>query len=82
MRISCVDTHKHVIYLTGATKGNVGVFNMFGPVVGHRYIIENTRDAFDKAHRDGQNGLWFLDRSTSPWTLNYLAGKTRSPEHR
>ena len=79
MRVSCVDTDKHIIYLTGRTKGNPGVFNMFGPVLGHRYIVENTKDAFDAARAAGQSDLWFLDRSTSPWTLNYLAGKGENP---
>jgi hypothetical protein len=79
MRISCVDTTNHLIYFTGPTKGNGHVYNFFGPVVGHRYIVENTRDAFNAARSAGQTGLWFLDRSTSPWTLNYLANKGENP---
>ena len=73
MRVSCVDTKSHIIYFTGATKGNAGLINHFGPTLGHRYLVENTRDAFDGARAAGQTGLWFLDRSTSGWTLNYLA---------
>ena len=76
MRISCVDTQKHLIYLTGPTKGNPGVFNMFGPVAGHRYIIENTKDAFDQAQAAGQTGLWFLDRSTTPWNNRTRLART------
>ncbi len=72
-------TKKHLIYLTGPTKGNSSVFNFVGPVAGHRYIIENVKDAFDAAQTAGQTGLWFLDRSASPWTLNYLAGKGENP---
>ncbi len=79
MRVSCIDTRNHLIYLTGPTKGNAGVFNFFGPVVGHRYMVENVKDAFDAAQTAGQTGLWFLDRSASPWTLNYLAGKGENP---
>jgi hypothetical protein len=79
MRIGRIDTAQHMIYLTGATKGNPGVYNMFGPVAGHRYIIENAKEAFDKARSARQTGLWFLDRSTSPWTLNYLAAKNENP---
>jgi hypothetical protein len=52
---------------------------MFGPAARHRYIIENTKDAFDAAQTAGQTGLWFLDRSTSPWTLDYLASKGENP---
>jgi hypothetical protein len=68
-----------VIYLSAATKGNAGVYNMFGPVTGHRYVVENARDAFDAARAAGQTGLWFLDRSASPWTLNYLASTSENP---
>ncbi len=79
MRISCVDTRSHVIYLTGATKGNGDVFPFFGPGRNHRYIIENVKDAFNTAKAAGQGGLWFLDRSTSPPTLNYLANNNENP---
>jgi hypothetical protein len=79
MRVSCVDTTNHLIYLSGATKGNPGLINFFGPTVGHRYVIDNAKDAFDAANAAGQTGLWFLDRSTSPWTLNYLANKGENP---
>jgi hypothetical protein len=68
-----------MIYTTGPAKGNPGVFNMFGPVRGHRYIVENTKEAFDQAQTAGQTGLWFLDRSTPQWTLNYLAAKGENP---
>jgi hypothetical protein len=79
MRIGCVDTTHHLIYLTAPTKGNTSVYNMFGPVPGHRYIVENTKDAFEAARAAGQTGLWFLDRSASPWTLNYLANAGEDP---
>ena len=80
MRISCVDTTNHVIYLTGATQGESGSYAFFGPTAGHRYFVENTRDAFNSAQAAGQTGLWFLDRSTTPWTLNYLANETENPQ--
>lgn len=79
MRISCVDTKSHTIYLTGATKGNGNVFPFFGPGRNHRYIVENVKDAFYTAKAAGQGGLWFLDRSTSPQTLNYLANSGENP---
>ena len=80
MRISCVDTSKHVVYLTGATQSSTASqYGFFGPTVGHRYVVDNTRDAFDAAQAAGQTGVWFLDRSTSPWTLNYLANATENP---
>ena len=64
MRVSCIDTEKHVIYFTGATKGIGHSYPYHGPVKGHRYIVENAKDAFDAAQSAGQTGLWFLDRST------------------
>jgi hypothetical protein len=80
MRISCVNTSTHVIYLTGATQSSsTSQYDFFGPAAGHRYVVENTRDAFNAAQAGGQTGIWFLDRSTSPWTLNYLANPTENP---
>jgi hypothetical protein len=81
MRVSCVDTSKHIIYFTdktfSTTAGNT--FNNLGPIRNHRYVLENTKDAFLAAQSAGQTGLWFLDRSTSPWTLNYLAKSGENP---
>ena len=79
MRISCVDTARQVIYLTGATHGQSGSYPFFGPTAGHRYIVENSRDAFNAEAAAGQTGIWFLDRSTNPWTLNYLANYQENP---
>lgn len=79
LRIGCVDTTNHVVYFTGPAKGNPGVYNFFGPTAGHRYVVENTRDAFNNARTAGQTGTWFLDRSVSPWVLNYLANSGESP---
>ena len=79
MRISCVDTTRHIIYFAGSTKGNASNYNFFGPTLGHRYVIENTVDAFNAAQSSGETGIWFLDRSTLPWTLNYLANSGENP---
>ena len=79
MRINCVDTTNRIIYLTGPTQGSVGNYNCFGPTVGHRYIIENAKDAFHKEQQDGQTGIWFLDRSTKSWTLSYVANDGENP---
>jgi hypothetical protein len=81
MRIGCIDPSTHVIYLTGATFAPTATssYDYRGPGKGHRYIVENTRDAFNEAHTAGQTGLWFLDRSTSPWVLNYLANAGENP---
>ena len=79
LRVSCVDTATHMIYLSAKARGDSDDYDSFGPVAGHRYIVENTKDAFDAARSAGQTGWWFLDRSTSPWTLNYLAGRGENP---
>jgi hypothetical protein len=79
MRVSCVDTSTHIIYLTGATQGSSSSYAYFGPEAGHRYMIENARDAFNSEQSTGQTGIWFLDRSTNPWTLNYLANPGENP---
>ena len=77
MRISCIDAQAHIVYLTSTTQA--GNYPYFGPVVGHRYVIDNTLDAFNAANAGGQTGIWFLDRSTSPWILNYLAKTGENP---
>jgi hypothetical protein len=79
MRVSCIDTTSHIIYMTGATQGIGTSYAFFGPTAGHRYMVDNTRDAFNASQTAGQTGIWFLDRSTSPWTLNYLANPTENP---
>jgi hypothetical protein len=79
MRVSCVDTSKHTIYFSANTRGDSVNYDSFGPVAGHRYLVENSKDAFDAAAAAGQTGIWFLDRSTTPWTLNYLANRGENP---
>jgi hypothetical protein len=79
MRVSCVDTTRHVIYFSGPAKADSVNYDAFGPVAGHRYIVENAKDAFDTATAAGQTGLWFVDRSTTPWTLSYVANKGEDP---
>ncbi len=79
MRINCVDTTNHIIYLTGPTQGNSGDYNCLGPAAGHRFIIENAKDAFQHEQQAGQTGVWFLDRSGVPWTLSYIANDGENP---
>ena len=74
-RISCVDTTKHIIYLTGPTVINAGIADAVGFIPQHRYVIENIEDQLT------QPGQWFLDRSTTPWTLTYLAGTGENPNN-
>jgi len=90
MRVNCVDTTDNVIFLNGPTRGggtNASAdvdYNFLGPTVGHRYIIENTLDAFDDAltptsSQYGITGIWFLDRRATPWVLNYIANQGEDP---
>ncbi len=90
MRVNCVDTADNVIFLSGPTKGGGTVatsdtnYNFLGPTVGHRYMIENTWDAFKDAltptsSQNGITGIWFLDRHIVPWVLNYIANQGDNP---
>jgi uncharacterized protein YjdB len=90
MRVNCVDTADRVIFLTGPTKGGGTVastdlnYNHFGPAIGHRYIVENSLDAFNDAltptaSQYGLTGIWFLDRHATPWVINYIANESENP---
>lgn len=68
-RVSCIDTAHNEVYLTGSTTKNFS----HGYLLSHRYVVENVRDAFVLP------GQWFLDRSVSPWVLNYLANAGENP---
>ncbi len=73
LRISCVDTTNHIIYLTGPTAIQQTTNNNHGFIPNHRYLIENIKDQLT------QPGQWFLDRSTTPWTLTYRANNGENP---
>jgi uncharacterized protein YjdB len=90
MRVNCVDTSDNVIFLLGPAKGGGTVassntnYNSLGPIIGHRYVIENTWDAFNDAltptsSQYGITGIWFLDRHAIPWVLNYIANENETP---
>lgn len=81
MRVSCVDTTKHILYFTGPTgaPGSPSQYDLYGPAVGHRYVIENALDAFNSEQAAGQTGVWFVDRSSTPWKLYYLAANGENP---
>ncbi|MGA8868828.1 MAG: putative Ig domain-containing protein, partial [Candidatus Sulfotelmatobacter sp.] len=70
LRIKSIDTRAHIVYLTGPTDQQD---NYHGMIAGHRYVVENLKDAFS------QPGQWFLDRSKTPWTLTYLANSGENP---
>jgi len=70
LRIKSIDATNHIVYLTGPTFQESPDS---GFIVNHRYVIENLKDAL------AQPGQWFLDRSTSPWTLTYLANAGENP---
>jgi hypothetical protein len=70
MHIKSIDTTNKIIYLTGPTQQ--ADYN-HGFVPTHRYVVENVKDTFNQA------GQWFLDRSATPWTLNYIANPGEDP---
>jgi hypothetical protein len=73
LRINCVDTTKHIVYLTGPTVINPAFYQALGFIPQHRYLVENVQDQLT------QPGQWFLDRSVTPWTLTYLANPGENP---
>ncbi|HYM74716.1 MAG TPA: choice-of-anchor D domain-containing protein [Candidatus Dormibacteraeota bacterium] len=69
-RISCIDTTKHLIYLTGSTDTGAP----HGYILNHRYIVENIKDKL------AVPGQWFLDRTkTGAWILAYIANPGENP---
>ncbi|HZP64081.1 MAG TPA: right-handed parallel beta-helix repeat-containing protein [Terriglobales bacterium] len=79
MRLKSVDAASHIAYLTGATTQDA---HHSGFMSGHRYLIENVKEALT------QPGQWYLDRcanppactsSTGTWTLTYLAQAGENP---
>lgn len=73
LRISCIDTKNHIVYLTGPTTINANTPTQSGFIAGNRYMVDNVEDALT------QPGQWFLDRSATPWTLTYLANPGENP---
>lgn len=70
MLIDCIDGANNIIYLTGAIHQDAAS-DGFTP--GHRYLVENVKDALTAA------GQWFLDRSHTPWTITYIANSGENP---
>ena len=73
LRISCVDSTNRIVYMTGPTGFSQSHASEAGFITGNRYLVENVQDALT------QPGQWFLDHSTSPWTLSYLANPGENP---
>ena len=65
--VSCVDTTRNVVYLTGPTAAPANNYTETGFIDNHRYLVENVEDSFT------QPGQYFLDRSQTPWVLIYFA---------
>jgi hypothetical protein len=80
LRVACVDTTNRIVYFTGAAYGQNGTqYPFFGLEPQHRYIVENAKEAFDAEVQSGQTGIWFVDRSSSPWVLSYAANPGEDP---
>lgn len=73
LRISCIDTANHIVYLTDGTPINQSKPTQDGFIAGNRYLVDNVEDDLV------QPGQWFLDRSTTPMTLAYLANAGENP---
>ena len=75
LRVSCIDTKKKIVYLTGPTTFSHANFLQDGFQQGRRYLVENVEDALTEP------GQWFLDHSGAPgtWTLTYFAKPGENP---
>jgi uncharacterized protein (TIGR03437 family) len=73
LRVSCIDAVAHVVYFAGPTGINQTRPQFGGFVTGNRYLVENVQDALS------QPGQFFIDHSTTPWTLTYLANPGENP---
>ena len=73
LRLSCVDAASHIVYLTGPTATEADHPTAHGFIANHRYLLENIQDELNAA------GQWFVDRSSSPWTLSYIANSGENP---
>jgi hypothetical protein len=75
LRVSCIDTKKQIVYLTGATTFSRANFTQDGFQNNRRYLVENVENALTEP------GQWFLDHSGAPgtWTLTYLAKSGENP---
>jgi hypothetical protein len=70
MLINCIDTTNQIIYLTGPIDQNA---TTSGFVSGHRYLVENIENEL------AEPGQWFLNRSSTPWTLSYIPNPGENP---
>jgi hypothetical protein len=73
LRISCIDTTNQIVYMTGPTSIAQNNPGRSGFIAGNRYLVDNVEDDLTLP------GQWFLDRSTTPWTLTYLANPGENP---
>lgn len=73
LRVSCIDTANHIVYLTGPTDINQSKPTQSGFIAGNRYMVDNVQDDLTVP------GQWFLDHSATPWTLSYIANAGENP---
>lgn len=73
LRVSCVDAANQIVYLTGSTPAPQNHASETGFITGNRYLVDNVQSQLT------QPGQWFLDHSTTPWTLTYLANSGENP---
>ena len=73
LRVACVDAASRTVYTTGPTGISHATPKQDGFIAGNRYLVENVEDVL------GSPGQWFLDRSSTPWTLTVLARPGENP---
>jgi hypothetical protein len=73
LRVDCVNPASHTVYLTGPTGFGQNNPQRNGFIAGNRYLVENVQDQLTQPRQ------WFLDHTTTPWTLTYLADNGENP---
>jgi parallel beta-helix repeat protein len=64
LRLKSVNVQRNIAYLTGPTRVN---YRCHGFMPEHRYLVENVED-----YLTDKNGNFYVDESTTPWTLSYF----------
>jgi uncharacterized protein (TIGR03437 family) len=75
LRIGCIDTANHLVYLTGLASKSQNKPTQVGFIARDRFVIENVQDALT------QPGQWFLDHSGPSLILTYLANANENPNN-
>ncbi|MCI4323329.1 MAG: right-handed parallel beta-helix repeat-containing protein, partial [Thermoplasmata archaeon] len=72
LRVASVNATDHIVYLTGTTHDTDLPYHGF--VAGHRFLVDNVREALDRP------GLWYLDNLTDEVLYDSAPGENPNQE--